>query len=121
MNRIEFLQNCKITSIASGSDFSVALIVRNKNENSDDEKLSTMTSKSERSCPLGLPLNYVTEEGETVLLRNSRLRPKSSRILMVTPSKKLDSEEKEDDETEDIKRLAKSGMYLAFWHARKKT
>ena len=57
VNRIEFLQGYNVKCVTAGSDFTVALVVRN------DERISTDDNKSinennpvKNSCPLGLPI-----------------------------------------------------------------
>ena len=57
VNRIEFLQGYNVKCVTAGSDFTVALVVRNDERiSSTDEKSNNEITAVKNSCPLGLPI-----------------------------------------------------------------
>ena len=56
VNRIEFLQGYNVKCVTAGSDFTVALVVRNDERISTDDKSINENNPVKNSCPLGLPI-----------------------------------------------------------------
>ena len=112
LSRIDFFQGHRIRMVSSGSDFNVALVEHELEDETDlnvqesPMSLSTLSLNSpatihhqRTSCPLGLPL----QEGAIV-----HAKPKAD-----------DLEEDSHDVDDDIKKLTKSGLYLNPNHALK--
>ena len=73
VNRIEFLQGYNVKCVTAGSDFTVALVVRNDERISADDKSNSEITPVKNSCPLGLPIleneyDDITEADDNVKL-----------------------------------------------------